>query len=182
MKRWTNGFFVPDALARLALNERSRMRVQDALSGTVALQSYPFNRREFAHLRRRFALRYVQNLLAGRPEPRYPRFDAQAVAVVSRDDGQVLVSEGQRLPGVVLDGSLAPWDALAASLNARFGLTSTLHWRGLWQDTDRDRITFVFGAPPDASVSGDFAAVHDLTAHHTDLVQRTREQDGIWWI
>lgn len=173
-----NEFFAPDALAGLAIPERNLLRLQDARSGDVLLRSYPFNRREYARLRRHFALRYVQNLLAGRPEPRYPRFDVQAVAIINHGE-QVLASHGNRLPGVMLDGTAPPWAALASSLKRRFGIDVAPMWRGLWQDTTRDRITFVFSA--EGNITGDsWVKPRNLNPHHRAFVQRTREQAGVW--
>lgn len=108
---------------------------------------------EYNRMRRRFALRWVQNLLAGHPEPRYPRFTVHASLVVTHPEKTVLTLAepgGQRvLPGVVCDGREAPWEQIRRHVRDSYGLyelrTAELRWLGLYQHVNDGRIELIFG-------------------------------------
>ncbi len=93
--------------------------------------------------------RWVLNLLGGRPEPRYPRFDISAAALVlDRTRSRVLtLPEGRTrtLPRVRCTGA-CPWEELAYGLRAWLRGQVAFHWVGLWQDAPADRLEFVFAA------------------------------------
>ncbi len=112
-------------------------------------------RAQLRRMRRRMALRYVWNVMRGRPEPRYPVFEVCASAVIyHRDSGHILTIRGAKssagemreLPRVVCGGEKSPWDALSDDLNQRFGISVELRWAGLWQDAPNSRIELVFSA------------------------------------
>lgn len=125
--------------------------VRDALDPTRPppriLRSDPA---ELRRIRQRLRLRWMVNLLRGRPEPRYPHFDVRAVALVWDGTGRrVLAVEGRRgaaLPRLRLDGHSAPWDALAVAVARQYGLTLAFAWAGLWHDPARGVLELVFAA------------------------------------
>ncbi len=106
---------------------------------------------EIRRIKRKLAWRWVKNLLRGKPEPRYVRFDIAAIGVVY-DAGhkRVLTIEGNdsrpALPGVRCRGHLAPWTELRVALVRHLNVDITLRWVGLWQHTGQNRVEFVFAA------------------------------------
>lgn len=98
--------------------------------------------------RRQLRLRWFKNLLAGRPEPRYPRFEVRAVGLIwDESHRRVLTLPDARrrvLPRIVCSGARAPWHELAAAVGPYN--SPVFHWVGLWQDTAQDEMEFVFAA------------------------------------
>ncbi len=107
---------------------------------------------EYRRLRRRFAWRWVQNLLAGRPEPRYPHFTIHASLLIRHTEHTVMTlaePNGQRvLPGIVCAGRDAPWEQVRRYVRDTYGLyelrSAELHWLGLYQHVSDARIELIF--------------------------------------
>lgn len=95
---------------------------------------------ELIKLDLKLRLRWIQNLLAGRPEPKFNHFTVRAVGVVWNDD-KVLSYNGT-LPNIVSNGQ----QALDQALSAEIGDTLNWQWVGLWQDPASDRMDFIFHA------------------------------------
>ena len=115
---------------------------------------------EYNRMRRRFAWRWVQNLLAGHPEPRYLRFTIHASLLITHPEKTVLTlaePSGQRvLPGIVCDGREAPWEQIRRHVRDSYGLyelrTAELRWIGLYQHVRDGRIELIFAVDlPDRS-------------------------------
>ena len=107
--------------------------------------------REMRRLRFRLRMRYVWNLLRGRPEPKFPRFEVSAAALIWNEPGhRVLTFRGKNdlrsLPRLTCDGDSAPWEQLGAMIDERTGISAPLQWIGIWQDATRNRFEFVFQA------------------------------------
>lgn len=150
------------------------------MNGQTILNEYPFNAEEFRRLKRKFAVRYVQNLLSGHPEPRYPRFNVQAVAIIEDEKGHVLASGERYLPGVICDGTQSPWSQLYSRIMHRFGVEIGLIWRGMWQHTAHGRITFVFGGSKQIDRHPALMNVARLQTHHQHLTNLSRNTDSIF--
>ncbi|NWG17053.1 MAG: NUDIX domain-containing protein [Chloroflexi bacterium] len=147
---------------------------------------------ELRRVRRQFRLRWLKNLLSGRPEPRYPRFEVRVVGLVW-DEGHRWVltlpdTRGRTLPRVVCSGARAPWDELAAALS-RYG-NPIFHWVGLWQDAARDKLEFVFAAtieesdlpwPAEWSTARN-AALTGQDAAYIERVRPAYARDPVWTI
>lgn len=115
---------------------------------------------ELRRLRLRLALRWLGNALRGRREPHFARFTVQAAAVIGQEGGQRILTlrrekadgmiETHALPRVICHGDQAPWQTLAAFLEARCGVRAELQFVGLWQDAAHDRVEIIFAAvvPP----------------------------------
>jgi ADP-ribose pyrophosphatase YjhB (NUDIX family) len=127
-----NRWFSPDTLPE-PLTEISRVRIADALSTEVVMRVHETPLQEYRRLRRKFAWRWLKNLLSGRPEPRYPRFDVWAVAVESN----------REILRIRCDSRFAPWQQLQHSLNLN-STSSGLQWSGVQQDLARNMLEFVF--------------------------------------
>ncbi|MBC8099810.1 MAG: NUDIX domain-containing protein [Armatimonadetes bacterium] len=104
---------------------------------------------DLARVRWALRQRYVFNWLRGTPEPRYVRFNTQAVAIVWETSGQrVLTVNNQRLralPRIVCDGR-PPWVQLQSALRPYLAAEVDLQWAGVWQDTASDSVEWVFAA------------------------------------
>lgn len=145
---------------------------------------------ELRRVRRQLRWRWVNNLLAGRPEPRFPRFEVQASALLWDEPHQRVLTltgtRGHQLPRVTCSGERAPWEELAAVVNG-YG-RPTLHWVGLWQDISRDAVELVFAATVAEDdvpygVEWSLARSVPLTGREAEYVERTRATyavDPVW--
>jgi ADP-ribose pyrophosphatase YjhB (NUDIX family) len=147
-----NRFFPIDSLPAMPLAIIADDAVQYA---TLSMRPLPhviaFSSGEMRTLKLRLGLRYVVNALRGRPEPKFPHFDVGAVAAIwNKGVHRVLTLPGtndlRTLPRIACDGENPVWEQLATSIEERTGLKVTLQWVGVWQDTRRNRLEFVFGA------------------------------------
>ncbi|MBI5669446.1 MAG: NUDIX domain-containing protein [Chloroflexi bacterium] len=147
---------------------------------------------ELKRVKRQLRWRWVKNLLAARPEPRYPRFDVRAVGVIW-DEAHLHVltlpgKHGQTLPRVTCSGARAPWDELADSIqvNNRPGF----HWVGVWQDTARDMVELIFAATVAEDGISDVAewsvarsaALTGPDAEYVERVKPSYARDLVWAI
>jgi 8-oxo-dGTP pyrophosphatase MutT (NUDIX family) len=147
---------------------------------------------ELRRIKRQLRRRWVKNLLAGRPEPRFPHFDVTAAGLVFDESHlRVLTLPGKRGPGlphVVCTGGRAPWDELADSL--RLNRRPSFQWVGLWQDLTRDAMELVFAATmaevelPDRAEwsTARNAALTGLDAEYVERVKPPYARDPVWTI
>lgn len=144
-------YFIPEGLPHSATGARA------ALSGArQPLRVISSTNRERLRLRLRFGWRWLVNWLSGHPEPKFPKFDVRAVAVILGDTSRrVLTLPGdageatnglRTLPRVACDGAAAPWEQLADAVQRSVALRLSFHWVGLWEDADRGIFEFVFAA------------------------------------
>jgi ADP-ribose pyrophosphatase YjhB (NUDIX family) len=143
-------------------------------------------------LKLRLVWRYVMNALRGRPEPKFPRFDVRATAVIWNATHRVLTMRGnddlRALPHIVCDGSNAPWEQLASAVEERTGINAALQWSGVWQDAGHNRLEFVFGAVvPNADLfrAGEWSSPRNavLDDHDAQYVARVKPpfaEEPIW--
>jgi hypothetical protein len=148
---------------------------------------------EMRTLKLRLGMRYALNALRGRPEPKFPRFDVRAAAVIwNETTHRVLTLRGsddlRTLPRVLCDGSSPPWEQLAASIEERTAISPTLQWAGVWQDARRNRLEFVFNAiVPNGDVfrAGEWSSPRntvfdDLDAQYVTRVKPTFAKEPVW--
>ncbi len=141
-----NRYFLPN---RLPTNTLWPFLIADALADSLpsphVLRTSPDELRRVKWQLRR---RWIVNLLRGRPEPRYVRFNVQASALIFDQKRQyVLTMKGARarvLPRVVCEGDTPPWEQLSALLTG-YGISlSVLRWAGVWQNVPGDSFEFAF--------------------------------------
>jgi ADP-ribose pyrophosphatase YjhB (NUDIX family) len=142
-----NQYFAPDALPKML----NAAQVRAVFSETrLHPEISALSPRELRSFKRRLGVRWVQNLLRGKPEPRYPHFEVRAVAVVWNDVfSRVLTLEGRRgrvLPRLRCGGLRAPWVELADRMKQHQRLNPAFQWVGVWQDAAHDTLEFVFAA------------------------------------
>ncbi len=142
-----NQYFAPTSLPKML----NRQQVAAALSPNHPQPAIiSMSPAELRRMRRTLNFRWVQNLLRGKPEPRFPHFDVRAVAVIRDERFQrVLTIEGQHgriLPRIRCTGLDAPWNELTNRMKHHCGVTPHLRWVGIWQDVNRDVIEFIFAA------------------------------------
>jgi ADP-ribose pyrophosphatase YjhB (NUDIX family) len=107
---------------------------------------------ELRRIRRKLALRWLRNLFAGRPEPRWARFEVQAsLAVVDQSALTVLTLDhnGSRvLPGCIVNGDSPMWEQVSRMVRDRYGVYELRYlvprWVGMYQNVVRNSFEFVF--------------------------------------
>jgi 8-oxo-dGTP pyrophosphatase MutT (NUDIX family) len=150
---------------------------------------------EFRCIRWRLRGRWLWNLLRGRPEPRFPKFQVRTVGLVWNQTHQrilVLDSLGKTiLPTVECDGHSAPWDALSNVVYRQSGHRLTFRWVGLYEDVARNRIDLIFAATADEEVELPVgvewlvARTAPLSQLEVDMISRvksTYHHDSVWSI
>lgn len=157
-------------------------RIRHALNGETVLRETPYERSELRRLKRKFALRYVRNLLAGRPEPRYPRFDVQAVAVIGDGNGRILASGESRLPSVICDGNEAPWVSIQRRIVARYGVNVALEWRGISENPAQGGITLIFRNEKTLNDHNDLIYTSRLDKRHKQLATHAESLNTVFQI
>ncbi|MEL6404628.1 MAG: NUDIX domain-containing protein [Chloroflexota bacterium] len=112
--------------------------------------------------------RWIQNLLAGRPEPSFVKFDIRAVGIILDDTGIPIdivrkASDGNKALHTLLSGAeVDRWQ-----------------WVGVWQDRSLDKIEFVFTRRVNSSQSAHKKA---LTTHEKVLVDQVQNSIPVWEI
>lgn len=145
---------------------------------------------ELKRVKRQLRWRWVKNLLAGRPEARFPCFVVRAVGLVWDESHQRVLTlsdkNGRTLPRVGCSGERAPWDELADCLPLEG--RPAFQWVGLWQDSAQDTLELVFAATmPENEVSDAVewtvarnAALTGLDAEYAERVKPTYAHDPVW--
>lgn len=158
---------------------------------------------EIQRIRWALRYRYVKNLLRGRPEPRWARFNVWATAIVWQQSSggaqnRIVTIPNRRmraLPRVYCDGTASPWEQLTATMREFISDVSQFQWVGYWQDTSTDSIEFVFSAvaTPDLGDSpsngAEWSAVPNTALNERDtlyvsrtLPPRPDEPQPVWWL
>lgn len=170
-----NRFFAPDAMPKNLFGD---FMVRDALRGGHHLHVLVTAPEELRRVQRRLAWRYVQNLLRGKPEPRWARFNIHASLAIINSENNSIVSvpdlTGQRvLPGVRVHGDTHIWEQVVANLRNRYNLyelrQAQIEWAGLYENKSTGAIEFVFKAVIHAQSS----------LQHSDL-SWTFDQSSSW--
>lgn len=192
------------AINEIPPNNFSKPMTADALAN---LRPLPYTiRRTPQEIRRiRWALRYryVKNLLRGRPEPRWARFNVWATAILWQQgsggaQNRILTLPNRRmraLPRASCDGTVSPWEQLAATVHGFVPGELQFQWVGYWQDTTTDSIEFVFSAvvSPDHGDSphngAEWSAAPNTALNERDAAYVSRtvpprpdESQTVWWL
>lgn len=138
--------------AHLPDNLLDKHAVQIALMHGEALHTVHTTPDTLRRLKRKFALRWVQNLLAGRPEPRYPRFVVQASLIIQNQNDAILTLPNHDgkciLPGITCSGDNAPWEQICKYVRDTYNIyelrQAHLRWLGLYENAPENRIEFIF--------------------------------------
>jgi ADP-ribose pyrophosphatase YjhB (NUDIX family) len=193
-----NRYFAPDVMPTTALGAHAALAAQRPPPRVVRS-----SRQEYLRLRLRFGWRWLVNWLSRHPEPKFPKFDVRAVAVILGEGIQdtrprVLTLPGESsveaavglrsLPRVVCDGKAPPWEQLSAKVQTAVGIKPGLQWVGLWQDAERGIFEFVFAATvPEAEFPGGAqwtvarnAAFGDRDAVYVRYVRPSYARDPVW--
>jgi 8-oxo-dGTP pyrophosphatase MutT (NUDIX family) len=144
-----NTFFAAAHLPEQLLDKHA---IQIAFIHGEALHIVTTPLAEMRRLQRKFALRWISNLLRGRPEPRYPRFGVQASLIIQNTNDAILTvpdKTGKRIPpGITCSGSDAPWEQICKYVRDTYALyelrQAHLRWVGLYENAPQNRIEFIF--------------------------------------
>lgn len=177
-----NQYFAPDELPVTLWT----FPALDALAGTRhkprVIEMQPHHIRQ-TKLKLRW--RWVRNLLAGRPEPKFTHFKARAVGVIWEDTYRRVLTlpnaRGHTLPCVTCQGASAPWDELAETVRRTCGVMPAFRWVGVWQDTGSDELEFIFAATveeSDLSGSAEWSTVRNMPLGDRDTAYVERTQPG----
>jgi ADP-ribose pyrophosphatase YjhB (NUDIX family) len=164
-----NRFFSPDNLPKPLFGH---LQIQHAYSDKTYVCTIETPVWTLFKLDLQLRWRWIQNLLAGRPEPKFPKFTVRAVGIIRRDN-KIFVQNG-KLPTITSDGKLA----LDKALSRQVGANLEWYWLGLWQDTASDTIEFIFGAKGEAK-GGNWVQVDSLSEQHQKYLEMPTEQ---FWI
>lgn len=162
-----NRFFAPNALPEPLFGH---LAIEHVYSDKSYVHTIESPRWTLFKLDMQLRWRWIQNLLAGRPEPKFPKFTIRAVGII-RQDNQVFTQYG-KLPSITSDGTIA----LDKALSRRVGANLNWRWLGLWQDTASDTMEFVFGAEGEAK-NGEWL---DAKAVQSDYLHMP--ENSLWFL
>jgi ADP-ribose pyrophosphatase YjhB (NUDIX family) len=171
-----NRFFSPDALPEKIFGD---FMVRDAFKKGVHLFALETSPQVLRRVRRQLAWRYMRNLLAGKPEPRWAKFDVQASLMVVNTHDQTILSvpygNGERvLPGLAVNGESAMWEQVNRYVRQHYEIYELkqvpVRWVGLYQHITRNALEFVFASDitPQSSIN-------------THTIQWTTPDNLQWW-
>lgn len=183
-----NGFF---ALDELPDNLFGDFMVAHVAQGGVHQHTLETPEDVLRDLRRKLARRWVSNLLRGRPEPRWHKYDVNAGLIIQDTSGQrvmsVPIGAEQWILRTSLDGKVAPWDALSNLLAEQCNWPDLdIQWVGLVQNLELERILFVFKTTvPDSAYCSQLRWTYlgsgELLALDRAYVTQTRQNPGGVW-
>jgi ADP-ribose pyrophosphatase YjhB (NUDIX family) len=161
-----NRFFSPEKLPE---NLFGKFYIDHAYTNKTHLYTIETPFWELLKLDLKLRWRWIQNLLAGRPEPKFTQFSIKAVGII-RDGDKVLV-RNTNLPCVISDGK----QSLDEALNQHLQMNANWHWIGLWQDTASDTMEFVFETKRQDK-AGDYIAVDKLSCRQQKYLEQSSEK------
>ncbi len=172
-----NRFFPPDDLPEPLYGA---FYIEDAKTYATYVRTLTTPRWELFKLNMRLRRRWLQNLLAGRPEPPFVEFDVRAVGIVfDPSRKRVLTMGGLSLIEARSDGSRALDDALSHAMHFS---DMMWEWVGLYQEPGANRIDFVFEAQ-DAFMSDLWEDPGKLAdARHRQYAQKQRNRRRDVWL
>jgi 8-oxo-dGTP diphosphatase len=141
-------FFAPDNLPD---NLYGKFYIDHAYTDKTWLYTVETPRWQLIKLDIQLKWRWIQNLLAGRPEPKFPDIEVCSIGIV-RSNGLVYVTKDNQLPCIVSDGRIALEAALTRQIQPEIKVPLNWQWVGLYQDTNADTIEFVFAATIDSKM------------------------------
>lgn len=159
-----NGFFDPHHLPQPFFGD---YMVQHAVSGGTHLHVLTTPPAVLRRVQRQLAVRWLRNLFAGKPEPRWASFEVQAsLALLDRQTSTVLSvpapgdTERRALPALVVNGDSPPWEQVRIhvrdTMSAYELRSADLRWVGLYQHIARRTIELIFctDIQPTSPISG----------------------------
>jgi ADP-ribose pyrophosphatase YjhB (NUDIX family) len=144
----------------------------------------------------RLRVRWLWNLLRGRPEPRFPRFAVRAVGLIWNDVHQRILALNSgneyHLPAADCTGLFPPWEELRNTVQRETGCCPSFWWVGMYEYTGQSRVDLVFAATVDEElelrrdrVEWVFARTAPLPTVEAEMVNRVSpsyREEPIWTI
>lgn len=170
-----NGFFPLDQLPEPLFGE---FYIQDAAAGGVHLHTLHTSRWELLKIDLRLRWRWVQNWLAGRPEPRFAQFHVVAVGLLWNAAKTHLLLKNGCLPTVESDGSLSLPDALNRALRANHAWK----WVGSRENIGHNTLEFVFAAsaPPVSTSLQRVETIRDPAQRALAQHDQQQQDESVW--
>jgi ADP-ribose pyrophosphatase YjhB (NUDIX family) len=158
-----NRFFKPDNLPEPLFGH---LQIEHAYSDKTYVYTIETPVWTLLKLDMQLRWRWINNLLAGRPEPKFPQFTVWAVGIIRNGD-KVFVQDG-KLPRITSDGNSSLW--LALNLQVHKSIKQALDWKwiGLWQDVNTNTMEFVFEAESQAK-NGDWRDSQDVESEYLNM-------------
>jgi len=164
-----NRFFSPD---KIPADLFGQFYIDHAFTNDTRLYTIETPFLELLKIDLKLRWRWIQNLLAGRPEPKFTRFTVRVVAVIWHD-GKILVQD-DNLPCVISDGSQSLPDSVSKHLNKKLDW----QWVGICQETSSNTIDFVFHS--DANLKNKTYKSPQQLTQHQQLYTQISEK--VWHI
>jgi ADP-ribose pyrophosphatase YjhB (NUDIX family) len=187
-----NRYFAPDEIPENILSTDYVEHIQAEKPPAPQIVQLPW--RTLQVMRARLGIRWIRNLLSGRPEPRFNRFNVWSVGMIY-DSTQVQLltlpdKSARVLPGVQCNGRSAPWIQLAEYARRFCPTNLSFHWVGACQDVVADTVEFVFAATTQELQlhnGAEWSALHNLSlagndAEYPRSVQGNYALSPVWMI
>lgn len=127
--------------------------------------------------------RWIQNLLAGRPEPKFTQFTIRAVGLFYTANRKSLNTPMDTLLRAESKGKRSLPDLLSRNFMQGYFKNMGWRWVGIWQNTKTDEIEFIFEST-DSFMSSNTLAFDDLPTDHDRKIARKgkKKSPKIWTI
>lgn len=163
-----NAFFPTHTLPKNLFGD---FMIEQAIAGGVHLYTIHTPRLTLVQLDLQLRWRWVRNLLAGKPEPKFPQFNVQAVGIVlNAAQDRVLIRNGALLRQLVSG---------KRPIHAELKPALAWRWVGLWQNLARNSLDFVFAAESNFATQPPEALKHERERQY---IQNTRLSDSVWFM
>lgn len=175
-----NRFFAPDNLPDELFGQ---IYIDDAYSKKTHLRTIASSRWELLKLDLKLRWRWIQNLLAGRPEPKFNQFTIRVVGLIYTSDRRALNLPEPELLRVESDGKKSLHSLLERHFMGGFYKNMGWRWVGLWQNTKTDEIEFILETT-DTFVSNMTMAFDELSSDMDRKIalKAKRKSSKIWTI
>jgi ADP-ribose pyrophosphatase YjhB (NUDIX family) len=169
-----NRFFATDNLPEIPFG---KFYIDHAYTDKTYLYTIETPCLELLKLDLQLRWRWLKNLLAGRPEPKFPQFTINAVGILFNQRRNQVIAYDDKLLREISNGNIP----IQENLRSVYPLQMNWEWVGLYQNPQTDTIDFVFMAIEHA-VSSMWKNPSDLTSvHERKYVELSvKQRKGVW--
>lgn len=122
--------------------------------------------------------RWLQNLLAGRPEPKFVEFTVRAVGLVFDARRKSVLMFDDELPRLESRGK----EHLTELISQKFYMDINWRWVGLWQNTKNNTLEFIFESQ-DTFASSMFVSLDNISSEHDrKLAALSKKKSSKIWL
>lgn len=151
--------------------------IDDAFNKRTYIHTIESSRWDLLKLDLKLRWRWLQNLLSGRPEPKFVQFKVSVVGLVFDGRRKSILMMNDEFPRATSEGK----QHLSELMSDKLYMDIAWRWVGLWQDTTTDSLEFVFESR-DTFASNMFVPITDIPSDHDRkiITMAKKKSTKIW--